>query len=156
LNRNVKLNGLQDIITVVPAAVVDRTQTVHFFLGPSGRMGKVEGSSGRRLNDDQEVISVSGISLDEFAYEQNWPVPAVIKMDIEGGEVLALPGMQHVLEQARPLLFLELHGEEAAQVAWQELTGSGYRMTAMTNGYPEVTSLQDLNWKAYIAAFPKE
>lgn len=155
LNRNVRLNSLEDTITVVPAAVVDRSQPIHFLLGPSGRMGKVEGSSGRHSTDYQDVITVDGIALDDFAYKENHSEPAVIKMDIEGGEVLALPGMRRVLGQARPLMFLELHGEEAAQAAWQELTNTDYRIAAITNGYPEVPSLQDLDWKAYIVAFPK-
>lgn len=156
LNRNVVLNGLEDTITVVPAAVIDRSQPIHFLLGPSGSTGKVEGSSGRRSIDYQDVITVNGIALDVFTYIENHSEPAVIKMDIEGGEVLALPGMRRVLGQARPLVFLELHGEEAAQAAWQELTNMGYRIASITNGYPEVPSLQALAWKAYVVAFPKQ
>jgi hypothetical protein len=53
-------------------------------------------------------------------------------------------------------MFLELHGEEAAHAAWQELINTGYRIAAITNGYPEVSSLQALDWKAYIVAFPKK
>ncbi len=156
LNRNVRLNDMEDTITVVPAAVVDHGKPVHFLLGPSGRMGKVEGSSGRRSTGGQDVITVSGIGLDEFTYGENNLEPSVIKMDIEGGEVLALPGMRHVLERARPTVFLELHGEEAAQAAWQALAGTGYRIASLDSGYPYISSLQELDWKAYIIAFPKD
>ena len=40
-------------------------------------------------------------------------------MDIEGGEVMALPGMRRVLAEARPLMLMELHGPESARAAWE-------------------------------------
>lgn len=155
LERNVALNNLGVCTQVVPAAVVDRSRPVDFMLGPSGRMGKVEGASGRRTVDYQEKITVDGISLDDFIAEKEHSAPDVIKMDIEGGEILALPGMHTTLDRIKPLIFLELHGEEASQVAWEALVGHGYRLSSLTQGYPEVTSLQSLDWKAYILASPK-
>jgi hypothetical protein len=73
-------------------------------------------------------------------------------MDIEGGEVLAIPGMQRLLVEQRPLLLLELHGPEAARVAWDCLAAAGYRIYEMSPGYPLIPSLSDLNWKAYVIA----
>jgi FkbM family methyltransferase len=156
LKNNVSLNDLGDIVTVVPAAIVDRNQPVDFLLGPSTSTGKVKGPFGRHFAESQEVTTVEGIGLDEYTYSQTHMEPSIIKMDIEGGEVLAFPGMRRVLRQARPLMFVELHGEEAAQTAWDELTGAGYHIASMTNGYPEVSSLLELDWKAYIVAFPKD
>jgi hypothetical protein len=75
-------------------------------------------------------------------------------MDIEGGEVLALPGMRRTLLEARPILLLELHGEEAARIAWKELSAAGYRIAKLEKGYPQVASLEVLDWKAYLIAFP--
>ena len=69
------------------------------------------GSAGRDDRYESEV-NVLGISLDEFVYGQGNPPPQVVKMDIEGGEVLALPGMRRVLTEARPLMLMELHGPE--------------------------------------------
>jgi hypothetical protein len=97
------------------------------------------------------VIKVPGISLDEFAYTQVNPLPHVVKMDIEGGEVLALPGMRRLLREARPLIFLELHGPEAAQLAWSELTSAGYQLFRMDTGAP-ISSLDRPDWKNYIIA----
>jgi hypothetical protein len=75
-------------------------------------------------------------------------------MDIEGGEVLAFPGMCQVLTKQRPLLFLELHGSEAAQVAWETLTSMDYHIRRMAPGYPPVTRLDALDWKDYLLARP--
>jgi FkbM family methyltransferase len=156
LEANLKINELIDQVEVVPAAVVDHAGTVKFLVGPSGGMGKAEGSKGRKEFDYDTVIQVKGISLDEFVYRDGKQPPQVIKMDIEGGEVMALPGMKRVLREVRPLVFLELHGPEAANAAWQAFNEAGYRICRMQPGYPEVISQEALDWKAYVVAFPYE
>jgi hypothetical protein len=114
-------------------------------------MGKAAGSAGRPT-DYERAIPVSGISLDEFVYGDGGPAPQVVKMDIEGGEVLALPGMRRLLREAHPLLLLELHGPDAARVAWRELSDTGYHFCQMAPGFPPIRSMQVLDWKAYLVA----
>ncbi len=125
-----------------------------FLVHESGGMGKAAGSAGR---DDryQSELTVPGLSLDDFVYGQGNPPPQVVKMDIEGGEVLALPGMRRVLREARPLMLMELHGHAASQAAWVILTGAGYEICWMRHGFPVVDLLEALGWKAYIVARPK-
>ena len=159
LGENLALNGMQSTVRVVPAAVTDRSGPVQFLVGPSGGVGKVAGSAGRRSLDYPEQMRVNGIALDAFVYaDGNYadgnPPPQVVKMDIEGGEVLALPGMRRLLREARPLLFLELHGPEAARVAWDILTSAGYRLCRMAPGYASVSAVEALDWKAYLVALP--
>jgi FkbM family methyltransferase len=154
LRMNLALNDAEEIVTIIPAAVVETERPVRFLVGPSGGMGKASGSAGRRDVAYSAEIEVEGLSLDGFIFERNHPAPQVVKMDIEGGEVLALPGMTHTLEQSRPLLLLELHGPEAAQIAWETLTLRGYRLCRMAPGYPTLVAREALNWKAYVVAFP--
>ena len=154
LRLNLALNGLENRVVLVPGAVGDSPQPVHFLVGPSGGTGKVAGSAGRQEIDYPGEITVPGIILDEFVYQEGNPPPHVVKIDIEGGEVLALPGMRRVLAEARPILFLELHGPQASQVAWEVLLGSGYQISRMVAGFPAVPSLQALDWKAYLVGFP--
>lgn len=153
LRQHVRLNQLDERITVVPGAVADRVGSIEFLVGVSNQTGKAAGSAGRATRD-QGTLVVPAVSLDAFVYQDGAPAPQVVKVDIEGGEVLALPGMRRVLAEARPILLLELHGPEAAQVAWQELTSVGYTITRMGSGFPRVSSLQELDWKAYLVAFP--
>ena len=155
-------------ITCVPAAVVDHAGPVRFLAHASGAMGKAAGSAGRQHETYQAEIEVPGVTLDGFAYEDSVVVgtvrepslqphptlPQAIKMDIEGGEVLALVGMARLLSEARPLLLIELHGPESALAAWDTLTAAGYRILRMQPGYPPVRSLEALDWKAYIVAEP--
>jgi FkbM family methyltransferase len=156
LRLNLEMNGMASRVAVVAAAVVDRSQSVQFLIGPSGGMGKVEGSAGRQEVAYQEAIQVPGIALDEFVFDQGHSAPQVIKMDIEGGEVLAFPGMQRLLAGQPPLILLELHGPEAAEAAWTALVKTGYRICRMAPGFPGVPALEALDWKAYLVAMPPD
>ncbi len=151
---NLEASGFSDHIRLVKAAVIDKSGAVEFQIGPSGGMGKAVGSAGRHEYSYPHRINVSAISLDDFVYQQENPAPQVVKMDIEGGEVLALPGMQQILIKAKPVLMLELHGPEAASLAWEILGKSGYRICQMQPSYPMVGSLDKLDWKSYLIAFP--
>ncbi|MBC8331060.1 MAG: FkbM family methyltransferase [Anaerolineae bacterium] len=153
LRGNISLNGLEPRVQIIHAAVGATSSPVRFLIGPSDDMGKAAGSAGRQAAYT-ESVEVPGISLDDFVYTQSNPAPHIIKMDIEGGEVLALPGMKRLLAEAHPLIFLELHGPEAARIAWETLTAAGYAIARMKPGCPRVSSLDDLDWKAYLIAEP--
>jgi len=152
LQKNIRLNVLEDRIKAVHAAVIDASKPVTFMVGPSSGMGKVVGSAGRQEVVYAQSLTVPGISLDEYVYEAGHPAPQAVKMDIEGGEVLALPGMRRILQEAHPLMLLELHGPESSHVAAQILGDTGYRLYNMAPGYPEVSAGEGLDWKAYLIA----
>jgi FkbM family methyltransferase len=154
LRANLALNELGEKVVAIPAAVVNRERPVRFLIGPSGGMGKADGSAGRDEVAYSAAVDVDGLSLDSFVFERGNPPPQVVKMDIEGGEVLALPGMARVLEQVRPIVLLELHGPEAAQAAWETLSRRSYHLCRMTYGYPPIAAQEALDWKAYVVAFP--
>jgi len=151
---NINLNGMRSRLTLINAAVTQASGLVSFLVHPSGGMGKVAGSAGRE-DHYQSEIKVPGLSLDEFVYIQGNPPPQVIKMDIEGGEVLALPGMHRVLAEARPLMLMEMHGPESNRVAWETLGVAGYEICWMRRGFPVIPSLDAMGWKAYIVGRPK-
>lgn len=156
METNIELNDLAGRVTIVPKAVADRSGELRFLVGPSGGMGKLEGSAGRQDVAYPDSIIVQGVALDDFVFEAGNPSPHVIKMDIEGGEILALPGMRRLLETVRPVVFLELHGPEAAQVAWRTFSAAGYRICQMAPGAPVVRSFDALGWKSYLVALPEE
>ncbi|MFC1878955.1 FkbM family methyltransferase [Chloroflexota bacterium] len=156
LSKNIALNIEGARVQAVAAAIVERKRAVRFFSGPSGAMGKADGSAGRRESEGAAVLDIEGLSLDFCVYVNDYPAPDVVKIDIEGGEVLALPGMERILIEARPLILLELHGPQAAEATWLALKKAGYRICQMGAGYPEVESLEVLDWKAYLAAFPQD
>ena len=154
LNRNVTLNALLDRVQVVHAAVLDKAGEATFLAHASGAMGKALGSAGRDEHYTQ-TIKVKGLALDDFVFRQGNPPPAVIKMDIEGGEGMALAGMTRLLKEARPVLLIELHGEEAARQVWDCLKANHYSLRPMHKGAVDIQSLGELDWKAYIIAAPE-
>jgi FkbM family methyltransferase len=153
LHENIRLNGLGSNVRVYPAAVAGHSGSIQFLVGPSGATGKAAGSAGRPENR-LETIEVPAVALDDFVYLHKNPLPQLIKIDIEGGEILALPGMRRVVAEARPLLFLELHGPEAARVTWDVLSDAGYTLCRMNPDLPRVLSQVELNWKSYLVGLP--
>ena len=151
LKINVSLNKLDNQIRVIHSAIVGTPSSVPFLVHASFGMGKAAGSAGRKGQYLEEIL-VPGTSLDHFVYDQGNPPPQVVKMDIEGGEVLALPGMRRLLAEAQPLIFLELHGEPAARTAWDLLTQAGYTLSRMEPGYPLIPNQDALQWKEYVVA----
>ena len=150
IEKNIRLNGFEQRVSVIDAAVVECPRPVHFMRGPSNAMGKADGSAGRDDVQYGETFEVKGISLDSFVFEAGSPPPQVIKMDIEGGEVLAFPGMQRILEVYKPLILIELHGSEAAQVVLEAMQKAGYEVRRMEAGYP--ASLSD--FRSHVVGFP--
>jgi len=152
LRQNLALNPeLASRVEVQPRAVVDRPGQVLFLVHASVGMGKVAGSAGRQ-ETYQESIEIPAVSLDDFVYDEGHPLPQAIKIDIEGGEVLALPGMRRVLEEGHPLLLMEIHGPQAARVTWETLSPLGYRLSAMAPGLPSIAGPEELRWKTYLVA----
>jgi FkbM family methyltransferase len=156
LRRNIDLNAFEKQVTVVPAVVTNHTGETRFLLGPSHGTGKADGAAGRSSIDYHEAIALDVISIDDFIYKSGNPEPDIIKIDIEGSEVLALPGMSRLLHDRKPILLIELHGPEAAKASWEFLRNEGYRICRMTKNYPPVESLQELEWKSYLVAIPDE
>ena len=156
LRKNISLNHLEEIIEIVPSAVIDERKTIEFLVGPSDGMGKAAGSAGRTEFDYPRKFLVSGISLDQFVYQDGNPPPDLVKLDIEGGEVLALPGMRRTLNNIKPTIFLELHGKKAAEITWNVLSHHNYKICSIRAPYHEIPGLESLNWKAYLVAFPTD
>ena len=153
LEQNVAANHLSERVFCIRAAVTDQQRTVRFLVHESTSMGKVDGSAGRQ-EEYRQTIEIPGISLDDFIFETDFPAPQVVKMDIEGGEVMAVHGMRQLLKNTRPILLIELHGPEAARVVGRSLLDAGYLLRGMKPGYPILANPEDFDWKAYIIATP--
>jgi len=153
LSYNITLNHLEVRVSAIHSAVVDRSGSVAFHMHPSGAMGKAEGSLGRQA-DYVGQVEVPALALDDFIFIQGNPPPRLVKLDIEGGEGMALAGMVRTLEEIRPIFLIELHGEQATKAVWQILKEKGYSLHQLHKGNPAISSLDQLGWKAYIAALP--
>jgi len=107
LKENIMLNSYTNCY-LVNKAVSDKTGRTKFYLHPDrGR------SSILYRNNRAKCIEVEVIALDDFIKEEG-VTPDVIKMDIEGAELLALKGMKKFIETSENLiLFIEyIHNKE--------------------------------------------
>lgn len=121
LRQHVEMNGA-DNVQIIDAAVSDRAGTARFDDQESHQAHLAE--RGR--------IEVRTVAIDEQAL----PAPDVVKMDIEGGELLAIPGMRATLVKATPVVFLATHGEECAVLCIEELRALGYTVNRLDGTGP--------------------
>ncbi len=122
------------------AAVTDRNQPVTFYLSHSHYMASLDATW---ANTPDATIEVQGVRLDTF-FQQEGKWPGLIKMDIEGGGVFALDGMQSLIVERQPFLLLESHTPEEDRAIGRSLAladyavfrvGSREPVTDLTNDY---------------------
>jgi len=118
LRRHVALNRA-DMIEVLEAAVTaSHNGTVFFERSESRFQGKV-GSGDLAVRS----VSIDGLIADGL------PAPALVKMDIEGGEADALIGAGKLLAERRCVWMVSLHGPDVARRCYEIFAAHGYAMT---------------------------
>lgn len=113
LQRNIKLNGYDNAIAI-QKAISDKISKVKLYICPydSGHhtIGQYEGIRAYKPNfvyEKEEFIEVETIPLDNFFNEKGESIN-VIKMDVEGAEMLALSGMDKILKENEKIkMFIE-------------------------------------------------
>jgi FkbM family methyltransferase len=107
LRQNIEANDLQQV-TVIEAAVADSEGRGQFevdaLLHNQGRLAS-------NVEAPNATFTVSLVTLDSYR-ESGWPPPDLIKIDVEGGAAQVLAGAGNILETVRPLIYIELHGQQ--------------------------------------------
>jgi len=127
LRDQMELNGLRNW-TLVQAAVSDRAGRTLLVQRPSDPRGNALQAIDNPAIDNKQgdVVEVPSLTMDDLAASH--PRPRLIKMDIEGAEVLALPGGRNLLSGPdRPEhLLVAVHGDEAREFCRTYLRELGY------------------------------
>ncbi len=99
LMKNIQINSFTNV-EAVPKAVSDKNSTLRLYINTleQGMHSIIQHESG------SSTIDIEAVSLDEFFATTNHIVD-IIKIDIEGAEVLALKGMQNTIQRNEKLLF---------------------------------------------------
>ena len=134
LAENLRLGGIEDRVTVMPMALADEDGEAEFQLddmqSASGTLSKVTGGEacvGRQsLGLGPLATRVPVRRLDTLIAESGLPLPAVIKIDVEGAEGLLLRGAADLLRRHGPHLLVELHGVGCIRDVLGLLDGMGY------------------------------
>lgn len=92
LASNVAANSL-DNVEICALAVSDRSERGRFF------PADYEGGSLVQLGAGGAGVEVETTTLDDFFSRRGWPRVDVVKLDIEGAEMLALSGMAELCER---------------------------------------------------------
>jgi len=102
----------------------------------AGAASRVRGESiaGSGFRDS---ASVNVRSLDGLVQAGELPTPELLKLDVEGGEMLVLEGMSAVLER-RPALAVECHSMPLLSEVLDLLIGYGYDHLEVTHGGDDV------------------
>lgn len=118
LRQHVALNHLENTIEVIDAAVSDREGEAHFDFGASTAMGHLA---------DSGDLSVQMVCLDRMLEKGELRPPDYMKVDVEGAEYSVLVGAHHILENHRPVLFMDTHNREAHEATVSLLKAADYR-----------------------------
>lgn len=102
-------------VEVKAAAVSDAVGTVTFCIAERGRAGNhleaVAGST--QTGGTREVLQVPAVTLDSLLERST---PHLVKIDVEGAELLCLRGAERLLGEIRPAVICEVSEENAAGV----------------------------------------
>jgi FkbM family methyltransferase len=98
LRENLVANGVQDRVEIVPKALGDSPGSARFFV-------RGDESSLYEPSGEADLVEIEVVRADDLV---EGPV-AVVKLDVEGGELAALRGMERFMtaERAPRALFLE-------------------------------------------------
>ena len=62
-----------------------------------------------KISRDGTGLPVRAVTLDELVQGKSGPRPALLKIDVQGAEMMVLEGAGGILRQTAPALFIELH-----------------------------------------------
>ncbi len=175
LRENLRLGGVGERTTVVPAAVSDEDGTVAFQVddmqSTSGTLDKVAGggaAEGRRnLRLPPVSQTVPCHRLDTLVESGALPSPDLLKVDVEGAEALVLQGAELLLRRRRPAWVIELHGAAVATRVLTLLAAADYTCLGCVDHHlhpsgvgpldpsfaPRIRGLYDVQ---YVVAVPRE
>lgn len=111
LKKNVILNNLENV-NLHQLAVTNKNEETLLYLNSIGNAGdhRIFSKNLSSEKENRRNIKIMSTTLDEFLIHRS--VPDIIKMDIQGSEMLAIKGMKKTLEESKRLiLFTEFWPE---------------------------------------------
>jgi FkbM family methyltransferase len=108
-----------------------------------------------KISRDGTGVAVEGVRLDDLVQDKGALKPSLVKIDVQGAEMLVLQGAADILRLARPVLFIELHEEGLQQFGasvsaiLDHLSQRGYEpYWLMRRGPHQKSSLAEIHAKA--------
>jgi FkbM family methyltransferase len=104
-----------------------------------------------KLSRDNVGVPVTAVTLDGLVSDRDRLRPALVKIDVQGAEMLVLQGMTGILETARPVLFVELYERglnmfgASVSAVLNLLAGYGYEPHWLERNGPQKASPSDVH-----------
>ncbi len=139
IQRNCALNGFENV-QVVAQAVSSESGSGTLVLSSHDGGAALQGSA----EQAGETITVELTSIDDFVASHPQLAPSLVKIDVEGAELLVLQGMAKVLTEIRPIIIFELDdgtmaGLNQKLVACQQyLEAVNYSITELPDSYAQI------------------
>lgn len=142
LNKNIRLNKLENVTTVPLLCSSESDKAFHFYSQIYSEKNNNMGLSSVNQKDslkDHKEIQVKSISLDQFIKSFSKDVVLGLKIDVEGHEMEVLKGSANILKTFKPFLLCEFedHHHANAELARKEL----------------LSFYKELNYEIYAANF---
>ena len=131
LVANLQLNPFLRVTPVCAAAYERKGRLEFLFSHDEATQGRLADVEPTYAVANAETIMVRAVRLDDYSTE-GWPVPQLLKIDVEGGAGAVLRGAQNLIAQHRPAIYIELHGPEEQRAVGQLLTSFRYKAQTMS------------------------
>lgn len=143
LARNIRLNSLQEHITVISNPLTDKFLVSKYFQGDF-KAGAAEASFDNKkyihehetknkhinLNKEKIFYNTLGISIDNLLDKNLIDIPQLIKIDVDGNEIEILNGCTNLLKKNKKISILIETRQITEKKVEQKLTNHGFRKIA--------------------------
>lgn len=155
LLSNIRINHLKNV-KAINAAVSDRSGTQSFQLEEDGTtfQGHLISPDESTSRSSRRVIDIKTIALDNLVFENNYPAPEILKIDVEGNEARVLAGMKRILEKYRPAILCETHSPDLHHEVWEILVKHSYTVKDLEGDGSESATPKEFPGRRYLIAMP--
>jgi len=126
LRKNISGNNATNI-TPLDIACSDREGEIQFYVAPKHHCSSLVQSWASSGSEPASLIVARTNTLDNLFAGNSQRRLALIKMDIEGGGVFALPGCNQTVERFRPIFWIESHTPDEDRAISNLLVAHDYR-----------------------------
>ena len=128
--NNIAFNGFTNIIVENQAISDSNKQITLFYNTKDDNLGMASSY----LSEYTHSEMINAISLDQYVADHKIAAVDFVKIDIEGGEYIALIGMKNILSNCNPILLIEMDEGILSSTPYRKediigyLNGFGYEM----------------------------
>lgn len=138
-------NQIADQVTACEVALSDQSGSIRMYTPAAHQTGVIETALRHGEIPAEDFTEVQTVRLNDFVTDNRIPLPDLIKLDVEGAESQVLAGAADVLQQAQPVILMEVHGSQPAAEVWDCLTEQGYTIDLL-DGTAELPMHDRAQW----------